>query len=42
VDIVLPSGIATTASATHNADLFFALKGGFNNFVSLLGLLSNS
>ncbi|KAF7343170.1 FAD-binding domain-containing protein [Mycena venus] len=32
VNIVLPNGTATTASATHNADLFFALKGGFNNF----------
>ncbi|KAJ6542154.1 FAD-binding domain-containing protein [Mycena vulgaris] len=32
VNIVLPNGTATTASATYNADLFFALKGGFNNF----------
>ncbi|KAJ7671238.1 FAD-binding domain-containing protein [Mycena polygramma] len=32
VNIVLPNGTATTASATKNADLFFALKGGFNNF----------
>ncbi|KAJ7349828.1 FAD-binding domain-containing protein [Mycena albidolilacea] len=32
VNIVLPNGTATTASATQNADLFFALKGGFNNF----------
>ncbi|KAJ7124360.1 FAD-binding domain-containing protein [Mycena epipterygia] len=32
VNIVLPNGTATTASATCNADLFFALKGGFNNF----------
>ncbi|KAJ7044644.1 FAD-binding domain-containing protein [Mycena alexandri] len=32
VSIVLPDGTATTASATSNPDLFFALKGGFNNF----------
>ncbi|KAJ7079923.1 FAD-binding domain-containing protein [Mycena crocata] len=32
VNIVLPNGTATTASATCNKDLFFALKGGFNNF----------
>ncbi|KAF8188840.1 FAD-binding domain-containing protein [Mycena galopus ATCC 62051] len=32
VDLVLPNGTATTASATENPDLFFALKGGYNNF----------
>ncbi|KAJ6470934.1 FAD-binding domain-containing protein [Mycena sanguinolenta] len=32
VDIVLPNGTATTVSATQNPDLFFGLKGGFNNF----------
>ncbi|KAJ7496901.1 FAD-binding domain-containing protein [Mycena latifolia] len=32
INIVLPDGTATTASATRNPDLFFALKGGFNNF----------
>ncbi|KAK7046933.1 FAD-binding domain-containing protein [Favolaschia claudopus] len=32
VNIVLPNGTATLASATQNKDLFFALKGGFNNF----------
>ncbi|KAJ7219699.1 FAD-binding domain-containing protein [Mycena haematopus] len=32
ISIVLPNGTAITASATHNTDLFFGLKGGFNNF----------
>ncbi|KAJ7044666.1 FAD-binding domain-containing protein [Mycena alexandri] len=32
LSIVLPDGTAATASATSNPDLFFALKGGFNNF----------
>ncbi|KAJ7780926.1 FAD-binding domain-containing protein, partial [Mycena metata] len=32
ITIVLPDGTATTASAISNQDLFFALKGGFNNF----------
>ncbi|KAJ7607749.1 FAD-binding domain-containing protein [Roridomyces roridus] len=32
VNIVLPNGTATTVSATQNPDLFFSLKGGFNNF----------
>ncbi|KZW04131.1 FAD-binding domain-containing protein [Exidia glandulosa HHB12029] len=32
VKIVLPNGVPTVASATENPDLFFALKGGFNNF----------
>ncbi|KAJ7437262.1 FAD-binding domain-containing protein [Mycena galericulata] len=32
VNIVLPNGTAATASATDNPDLFFSLKGGFNNF----------
>ncbi|QRV98417.1 FAD-binding domain protein [Ceratobasidium sp. AG-Ba] len=31
-EVVLPSGIITTASATTNPDLFWGLKGGFNNF----------
>ncbi|KAJ7167485.1 FAD-binding domain-containing protein [Mycena filopes] len=32
VSIVLPDGTAAIASATSHPDLFFALKGGFNNF----------
>ncbi|KAJ7262806.1 FAD-binding domain-containing protein [Mycena rebaudengoi] len=32
VSIVLPNGTATRASAVENENLFFALKGGFNNF----------
>ncbi|KAK7449166.1 hypothetical protein VKT23_013316 [Stygiomarasmius scandens] len=31
-EIVLPNGTVTTASADTNPDLFFGLKGGFNNF----------
>ncbi|QRV98433.1 FAD-binding domain protein [Ceratobasidium sp. AG-Ba] len=31
-EVVLPDGTITTASATHNPDLFFGLKGGLNNF----------
>ncbi|QRV82883.1 FAD-binding domain protein [Ceratobasidium sp. AG-Ba] len=31
-EIVLPNGTITTATKTHNSDLFFGLKGGFNNF----------
>ncbi|KAJ7744294.1 FAD-binding domain-containing protein [Mycena maculata] len=32
VNIVLPNGTSTIASASKSPDLFFALKGGFNNF----------
>ncbi|KAJ6577762.1 FAD-binding domain-containing protein [Mycena capillaripes] len=32
VSLVLPNGTATTASAVENPNIFFALKGGFNNF----------
>ncbi|KAH9842438.1 FAD dependent oxidoreductase [Rhodofomes roseus] len=31
-DLVLPNGTATYVSESTNPDLFFALKGGFNNF----------
>ncbi|KAI9715744.1 MAG: hypothetical protein M1812_005742 [Candelaria pacifica] len=31
-EIVLASGVVTTATASHNADLWRALKGGSNNF----------
>lgn len=31
-EVVLPNGSVTTASASKNPDLFWALKGGFNNF----------
>ncbi|KAF9818098.1 hypothetical protein IEO21_02940 [Rhodonia placenta] len=31
-ELVLPNGTVTTATDTMNPDLFFALKGGFNNF----------
>ncbi|CAE6412260.1 unnamed protein product [Rhizoctonia solani] len=31
-DLVLPNGTITTATETQNPDLFFGLKGGFNNF----------
>ncbi|KAH9920717.1 FAD-binding domain-containing protein [Fomitopsis serialis] len=31
-EIVLPTGIVVNATATDNSDLFFGLKGGFNNF----------
>ncbi|PWY97599.1 FAD-binding domain-containing protein [Testicularia cyperi] len=31
-DIVLPDGTLTTASASHNPDLFWAIKGGGNRF----------
>lgn len=31
-EVVLPNATVTTASATKNADLFWGLKGGFNNF----------
>ncbi|KAG8724004.1 hypothetical protein FRC09_000812 [Ceratobasidium sp. 395] len=30
--VVLPNGTVTTATNTTNPDLFFGLKGGFNNF----------
>ncbi|SNX85507.1 related to 6-hydroxy-D-nicotine oxidase [Melanopsichium pennsylvanicum] len=32
VDLVLPNGTLTTASATQNSDLFWAIKGGGNKF----------
>ncbi|KAH7334932.1 hypothetical protein B0J17DRAFT_577084 [Rhizoctonia solani] len=31
-ELVLPNGTITTATETQNSDLFFGLKGGFNNF----------
>src|ERR1700733_1531089 len=31
-NLVLPNGTITTATSSVNSDLFFALKGGFNNF----------
>ncbi|CAE6460244.1 unnamed protein product [Rhizoctonia solani] len=31
-EVVLPNGTVTTATETTNPDLFFGLKGGFNNF----------
>ncbi|QRV84351.1 FAD-binding domain protein [Ceratobasidium sp. AG-Ba] len=31
-ELVLPNGTVTTASEAANSDLFWALKGGFNNF----------
>ncbi|KAJ1306265.1 hypothetical protein OPQ81_010969 [Rhizoctonia solani] len=31
-EVVLPNGTITTATETKNSDLFFGLKGGFNNF----------
>jgi FAD/FMN-containing dehydrogenase len=31
-ELVLPNGTVTTVTATSNADLFFGLRGGFNNF----------
>ncbi|CAE6480866.1 unnamed protein product [Rhizoctonia solani] len=31
-ELVLPNGTITTATEAQNADLFFGLKGGFNNF----------
>ncbi|CAE6360683.1 unnamed protein product [Rhizoctonia solani] len=31
-EVVLPNGTITTATETTNPDLFFGLKGGFNNF----------
>lgn len=31
-EVVLPDATLTTASATKNPDLFWGLKGGFNNF----------
>ncbi|KAF8673628.1 fad-binding protein [Rhizoctonia solani] len=31
-ELVLPNGTLTTATETKNPDLFFGLKGGFNNF----------
>ena len=34
VQVVLPSGELVTANAQTNSDLFFGLKGGYNNFVS--------
>lgn len=34
-ELVLPSGTITKVSESSEPDLFFALKGGFNNFVSL-------
>lgn len=40
-NVVRPEGSIVTASATSNPDLFFALKGGRNNFVSLIYPPSN-
>ncbi|KAJ4287031.1 hypothetical protein N0V88_007795 [Collariella sp. IMI 366227] len=31
-NLILPNGTITTASAQHNEDLFFALRGGMNRF----------
>ncbi|TCD60003.1 hypothetical protein EIP91_010921 [Steccherinum ochraceum] len=31
-ELVLPSGAVTTVTETSNSDLFFALRGGWNNF----------
>lgn len=31
-EVVLPNGTITTASNDFNSDLFWGLKGGFNNF----------
>ncbi|KZT68325.1 FAD-binding domain-containing protein [Daedalea quercina L-15889] len=31
-EVVLPTGIIVNATADENSDLFFGLKGGFNNF----------
>ncbi|KAH9830759.1 FAD dependent oxidoreductase [Rhodofomes roseus] len=31
-EVVLPSGIVVNATASENPELFFGLKGGFNNF----------
>lgn len=31
-ELVLPNGTITIASDYYNADLFWGLKGGFNNF----------
>lgn len=33
--VVLPNGNVVVANAQTASDLFFALKGGYNNFVSL-------
>ncbi|EJD49108.1 FAD-binding domain-containing protein [Auricularia subglabra TFB-10046 SS5] len=32
VNIVLPNGTLAAANQSHNQDLFFSLKGGFNNY----------
>ena len=34
-NLVLPNGTVTYVTQSNNPDLFFGLKGGFNNFVSL-------
>lgn len=31
-EVVLPNGTITTAADYYNPDLFWGLKGGFNNF----------
>lgn len=36
--VVLPSGQVVTASADTNSDLFFGVRGGYNNFVRFLSL----
>jgi FAD/FMN-containing dehydrogenase len=33
-ELVLPNGDITQVTESHHPDLFFALKGGFNNYVS--------
>ena len=35
VNLVLPNGTLATANHSHHPDLFFSLKGGFNNYVGL-------
>ena len=38
-ELVLPNGTVTTVTESSYPDLFWGLKGGYNNFVSTASLL---